>query len=227
MPVPAARLEQLRTGERFFLEVLQRAEDLSVPSELPGWSRATLVAHVARNADALGNLLAWARTGIETPMYASPEARAEGIERSAAQTDDQLRADVIDAADRLLDAIGAMPEAAWDARVKTARGRDIAASEVAWMRIRETWVHAVDLGAGAAFGDIPDAIVFDLVGEVASGLIGRGDCPAMNVDIGSAAWRVGRADGEAVEVRGPASDVLAWLIGRAPLADAPPAPAWL
>ena len=50
------------------------------PSALPGWNRATLLTHLARNADALGNLLTWARTGVETPMYADPSSRAADID---------------------------------------------------------------------------------------------------------------------------------------------------
>jgi uncharacterized protein (TIGR03083 family) len=56
-------------------------EALSVPSALPGWSRTHLLAHLAANADALGNLVRWAATGQPTPMYASPGERAAGIER--------------------------------------------------------------------------------------------------------------------------------------------------
>ena len=46
-------------GERFLDEALDRlpGAGLDGPSLLPGWSRRTVIAHVARNADALGNLL--------------------------------------------------------------------------------------------------------------------------------------------------------------------------
>ena len=43
------------------------------PSLLPGWSRAHVLTHLARNADGMINLLLWARTGIVTPAYASVE----------------------------------------------------------------------------------------------------------------------------------------------------------
>ena len=36
----------------------------AAPSALPGWSRAHVLTHVARNADAMINLLTWARTGV-------------------------------------------------------------------------------------------------------------------------------------------------------------------
>ena len=66
----------------------QRAEDaaaglddarLHEPSRLAGWSRGHVLSHLARNADALVNLLAWARTGVESRMYATAGGREEGI----------------------------------------------------------------------------------------------------------------------------------------------------
>ena len=45
---------------------------LAGPSRLPGWTRGHVLSHLARNADALVNLLTWARTGTEARMYASP-----------------------------------------------------------------------------------------------------------------------------------------------------------
>ena len=56
------------------------------PSLLPGWTRGHVLTHVARNGDGLGNLLRWARTGTETPMYASREARRADIEAGAGRS---------------------------------------------------------------------------------------------------------------------------------------------
>ena len=83
------------------------------------------------------------------------------------------------------------------------------------MRIRETWVHGVDLGAGASFGDILPEVVAELVDEVASGLMDREECPPMLVSDTerSRSWRIGPAD-DAVEVAGPSGELLSWLTGR-------------
>ena len=43
------------------------------------------------------------------------------------------------------------------------------------MRVRESWVRAVDLGAGT-WADLPPGVVDRLVDEVAGGLAGRHDC---------------------------------------------------
>ena len=51
----------------------------------PGWSRRHVVAHVGYNARALTRLVEWAKTGIETPMYASADqsGRRDRLRRHA------------------------------------------------------------------------------------------------------------------------------------------------
>ncbi len=66
--------------------------------------------------------------------------------RRRSSTPDALRADVHGTADAFAAKIDA--HEAWDARVRTAQGRDIPASNVPWMRTCEVWLHAVDLDAG-------------------------------------------------------------------------------
>lgn len=234
-------VDLFRRGEEFVLAQVAALDDAAFaePCALPGWSRSDLLAHLARNADALGNLLAWARTGVETPMYASPEQRAADIAASATQAPGPLRADVVAASARLAAAVDTLPEPSWDAPVRTARGRPITAAEVPWMRVRESWVHGVDLGAGATFADLPAEVVGPLIAEVAGGLAGRDDCPALVLaasDGPGGTWRIGPAATPPTEVTGAAPDLLAWLIGRhdgagtltTPTgAPPPPAPPWL
>jgi maleylpyruvate isomerase len=74
----------MRQGTALLVKEADLNEDgLSTPSALPGWSRRHLIAHVAANADALGNLIHRAATGEPTPMYSLPEERAAEIERSS------------------------------------------------------------------------------------------------------------------------------------------------
>ena len=47
--------------------------DLQAPSLLPGWTRGHVLAHLARGADALRNLMIGVRVGEPRPAYASPE----------------------------------------------------------------------------------------------------------------------------------------------------------
>jgi maleylpyruvate isomerase len=231
-------LDQFRRGEEFVLAQVAALDDdaLAQPCLLAGWSRLHLVSHLARNADALINLLVWAQTGVATPMYVSVEQRASDIEVGATRPAAVVRADAVAASRRLLAVADMLPEPAWSVPIRTARGRPIEADEVPWMRVRESWVHGVDLGAGAGFADIPGDVVARLLAEVADGLADREDCPPLVLHPGGGAERRIGGPGDEAEVTGTAPAVLAWLIGRSdgagltattPDGRVPPVPAWL
>jgi maleylpyruvate isomerase len=204
---------------RFDLEV-RRLDDhaLAEPSMLPSWSRAHVVAHVARNADALDNLLTWARTGIETPMYADDDQREAEIDATALLLADELRSELEHAARRFATSVASLPVSAWNAEVRTRSGRTIPAREVLWMRCREVWVHAVDLASGTSFADFPPELLRALLSELAGTFTTRRDCDAMDLiasDLGTT-WSIGPEGTEGQpSVQGRAADIVAWLLGRA------------
>jgi maleylpyruvate isomerase len=216
--------------------VLRAADGLdgdayAVPSALPGWTRAHLAAHVAANAEALSRLVHWAATGEVTPMYASPEERAAGIERGATLPPAALTAWLHRSAEALEAGMAALTEEQWRSPVVTAQGRTVPAAELPWMRSREVCVHAVDLAAGVAFADLPDdfltALCEDVVAKRATA-----PGPAVNLRAPHAAWSL-PGEGEAVRVTGGLPALAAYLTGRDAgphAADGTPAPAlgpWL
>jgi maleylpyruvate isomerase len=92
----------------------------------------------------------------------------------------------------------------WAAEVVTAQGRTVPATEIPWLRAREVCVHAVDLGLGVTFADLPDDFLDALCADVVAK---RGDVP---------------------EVDAPLAQRTAWLTGRPhDLAGAPDLGAWL
>ena len=141
-------------------------ESFGAPSQLPGWSRKHLVAHLALNAEALGNLLHWARTGERTPMYSSQEQRNADIESGAKLPGGRLAAWFEESGHTLAGAMAAMTEQQWQAEVVTAQGRAVPASETVWMRSREVMVHAVDLGTGVRFADLPERFNAELRDDI-------------------------------------------------------------
>ncbi|TQM10778.1 maleylpyruvate isomerase family mycothiol-dependent enzyme [Pseudonocardia kunmingensis] len=189
-------------------------EAFAAPSALPGWSRAHVLTHVARNADALINLLTWARTGVRTPAYAGREQRDADIEAGARRTPAMIRDDVVESSDRLARVVRAMPDAAWSAQVQNAQGRDLVATDIPWLRAREMWIHAVDLDVGASFADMPAPMVTELLTDVTATMAQKPDCPALHlVAPDGAEWVVGDP-GAARTIRGPAPELAAWLLGR-------------
>jgi maleylpyruvate isomerase len=202
-------------------------DDLREPSGLPDWSRAHVVAHLARNADALVNLLTWARTGVETPMYPSRAVRDAGIETTAAQLPSELRADYAAACARLAVAIETLPASAWTAEVRSGQGRAIPATVVPWMRAKEAWVHGVDLRAGLAFADLPVDFCTALVDDVL-GLFAARDQPLDVTVVATDADRTWGSGGATVQ--GPVAAIAAWLTrsdASGLSGEVPPPPAWL
>ena len=222
VPESAAHvLEWMREGEARFLDQINGLTDdeLRADSALPDWSRAHVAAHVARNAEAVSRLLSWARTGEETLMYPDTETRNRDIDSSARQAPDALRADVRHTATRFAADVDALAAQAWSARVRTFQGRDIPAGHVLWMRVRELWLHLVDLGSGVAVESWPGGLVDALLDEVTATISGRDDAPSwlLQATDRERTWQIGgKADDDPVgpEISGKAADLLAWLTGR-------------
>ncbi|MFB7108630.1 maleylpyruvate isomerase N-terminal domain-containing protein [Streptomyces sp. NPDC056291] len=182
-----------RTGTELMLDAVAGLGEagFSAPSVLPEWTRGHLVAHVAANADALCNLVHWAATGEQTPMYASAEERAAGIAKAPTLSADQLRSWLTGSAHRLAEGLDGLTDEQWQHKVVTAQGRTVPATELPWMRAREVCVHAVDLGTGVVtFADLPKGFLTALVAEISAkrGLTELPDCPLPEV----AAWLAGR-----------------------------------
>jgi maleylpyruvate isomerase len=234
---PEQTLSWMRDGTERLLGDLASLSDqeLEDPSLLPGWSRRYLVSHVAANADALRNLVHWARTGEERRMYASPEAREAGIRAGAARPTAELREWAAESAAALAADLDTLPDASWDAKIITAQGLTREAREIPWMRVREVCVHAVDLGARTNFADLPVDLNTALLDDITARRCAVGTSPALTVtasDTGGS-WTVTGAT-DPVAVTGSVAELTAWLSGRpvSGLADAaggplPELPAWL
>jgi maleylpyruvate isomerase len=191
-------------------------QDLAAPSKLPGWTRGHVLAHVSRNAEALTNLLTWARTGVETPMYASAEARDAAIEAGAGRSPAEHLADLRDTAERFAAACEALPPAAWAAQVTMRSGRVIAAAEVPWRRLVEVLLHHVDLDAGYDCADLPAGFAARELALLLDGLTGHEGVAAVELhDTGSGQkWTIGAASEPEVAVSGSCHALLAWVSGR-------------
>lgn len=245
---PRTTLPWMGAGTEFVGRLVDGLPDdaLRGPSALPGWSRAHVVAHLARNAEALVRLTAWARTGVETPMYPSRAQRDADIESAAEYPAARLRTELLATADALDAAFAGLSDTAWRAPVRSALDRPITAADVPWMRVREVWLHAVDLDAGARFEDIPDPVIDALLDDVSAWSSAQPGCPTalLVATDRDRNWPLGRVEARPepevqapapTEVHGTAAALLGWLTGRtdgAALvvpsgASLPVLPAWL
>ncbi|GEM29347.1 maleylpyruvate isomerase [Nocardia neocaledoniensis NBRC 108232] len=210
------------------------AAELAAPSRLPGWTRGHVIAHMARNADSLLNLLLWARTGIEIPQYASVELRDADIEAGAGRPLAVQHADFTGSAHRWQAVAATMPAADWQAVVRNRQGGSLTADLIPWMRLRETEIHHVDLGVAYTPADWPTPFVARLLPEAIADLSAKlvpDATPTFDIQATDTDFIATVGPGRPHHtVLGPASALLAWLLGRSPGADLtgplPPLPAW-
>jgi maleylpyruvate isomerase len=130
--------------------------DLRQPSLLPGWTRAHVLAHLARGADAMRTLMTAARTGQDRPAYASAGDRAAGIERAAAQNAKDLVADVAGSAMALRTVARGLPDQAWARPVRILGSEPFPAAQLLTRRLVEVELHHCDLAAGYTPADWPE-----------------------------------------------------------------------
>lgn len=181
---------------------------VAAPSRLPGWTRGHVLAHLARNADALVNVLRG------RPMYASAEARDADIEQGAPRPLDAQLADVRETA-ASFQAAGEVP-ADWSRTVELRNGVTDQAARLPFRRLVEVELHHVDLGIGYELEDLPKEFTEREIDFLAARFSGHPDVPPTTVTAdGGGSWTTGGAAGApAVEVRGSAADLLGWLAGR-------------
>jgi len=212
----SSEAQWVRDGSLLFQQALSglRNTELTSHSNLIGWTRAHVIAHVAANAQAIGRLLHWASTGEPTPMYASVEERDREIAEGSLMDPDDLR-DWWKVSDTSLQTSFAdlLPEA-WKSKVVTAQGREVTARETLWMRSREVCVHAVDLDAGVGFGDLPEAFLVRLIDDATAKHSSNEQNPSVIInDEQGRSWNILAGSGQ-FEVHGSTDALASWITGR-------------
>lgn len=219
---PVADLAALRAATDRLLATLATLDDSDVrrPSQLPGWTRGHVLAHLARNADALVNVLAG------RPMYPSDEARDADIERDAPRPLALHRDDVRDSAARLDRAAAAFTDEQWRQPVQLRHGVTDRAASIPFRRWVEVELHHVDLGVGRTVADLPGAFVdraLDYLTRRFSAVDGPGaGLPPVELRAEDGrSWRTGSATGPGdagaerrVVVVGSPTALVGWLTGR-------------
>ncbi|UUU21201.1 maleylpyruvate isomerase family mycothiol-dependent enzyme [Streptomyces sp. DSM 40750] len=186
------------------------------PSRLPGWTRGHILAHLARNADALVNVLEG------RSMYVSEGARDADIERDAPRPLEAQLADVRESANRFQDAASASAD--WSRTVELRNGVTDSASRVPFRRWIEVEIHHVDLGIGYELEDLPQEFTQREINFLADRFRGHPGVPALMIkqddgrliptgDVGSVA-PAQLESGHRLTVGGSRADLLGWLAGR-------------
>jgi maleylpyruvate isomerase len=131
--------------------------DLRQPSLLPGWTRAHVLAHLARSADAMRYLMVGARSGQERPAYPSVQAREADVEYGARLKAEALMADLADSAAAFRAISKQLPDDAWHFPVRVLDSAPFPAAQLLTRRLVEVELHHCDLGTGYGPDDWPYA----------------------------------------------------------------------
>ncbi|AXK32980.1 maleylpyruvate isomerase family mycothiol-dependent enzyme [Streptomyces armeniacus] len=226
---PAADATAVRDATERLLAAVDALDDAAVraPSHLPGWTRGHVLAHLARNADALINVLSG------RPMYVSGESRDADIERDAPHTAAEHLEDLRASAARLDAAFADEAGESWQRTVELRNGVTDLAASVPFRRWIEVELHHVDLGVGYAIDDLPAGFVDRETANMARRFDGHPDLTEaveLRAEDGRS-WRTGARTGEPVVVVGTPAALTGWLTGRttgsglsasAPLPSLPP-----
>ncbi len=196
-----------------YLEALTELDDeaLRQPSLLPRWTRAHVVAHLSRNADALANVLHGAQAGEVRSMYQSQEQRDSDIESTAAWSPDRLRAEAVASAGRWHQAANELHASNLEAPGLSRPGTEPwPVRRVGALRRTEVEVHHADLGIGYTAADWPDDFVDHILKRRKRELEDEGW--AMTLELSDRNPLTIGAGGPTVS--GGSADVAWWLLGR-------------
>lgn len=184
-------------------------ESVQVASLCEGWTRAHVLSHIARNADALGNLVSWAITGTPRAMYDSPEARDADIAAGSTRGVQEIFTDLEDSAARFATAATGLAGAPEQVEVEMRLGHKVLGGRLPTLRLMEVVIHHVDLDAGYTFADADPGFVKRAVANSVERIEASGQAPSVTLisDEGDT-WSIG--DGTQV-VTGSNAALLLWL----------------
>jgi maleylpyruvate isomerase len=192
---------------------------MAAPSLLPGWNRAQVLTHLARNADGFAGMYAAARRGEVGQMYpGGPIQREADIDVGRHRPAARVIADLSGAVRGLADEAGRLRPDEWDRPGEMSAGR-VALWQTLLARRRETEVHHADLGVGYGPEDWPADFVSAELAVAAAALLSRLDAtPALRlVSTEGTTWEAslpGHDGADITVVTGPPGQLLAWLLGR-------------
>lgn len=187
-------------------------DDLARPTLSQGWDAAHLLTHVARNADALLNLVRYAVDGTRREAYASEEDRAADIEAGARRPVHEIVEDVSASAAAFRAEAEALTGPAGEAEVRTRTGATVTGAQVISMRLLEVVFHHVDLDQGYSLADAdPDWVQRTLRGGVRRWAAHQDAPDLLLLPEGTPPLTVGGSG--AVTVAGTSAQLLLW-VGR-------------
>jgi maleylpyruvate isomerase len=186
-------------------------QDVEAPSELPGWTRGHVLAHVTGISNAMARQLEFAARGETIELYdGGYEGRTRAIEMAAGHSPAEHRADLDAALERALRAFAGLNDAGWRQPISYRGGVVFDGGLALW---RELVIHATDLGTGRGpetWGRPFCEQLFDFL----AARVPEGNRYVLQ-PLGLAPLTIGSGSATTV-ISGMLTDIAAWLAGRTP-----------
>ena len=211
-PVPVTDVHVWKTEatQRLLGYTITLTEDAwHQPSLLPGWSRAHVATHLARNADHLAAVIAAVSTGRPQPPQPGLEEAREQLESGADRTGLELQIDLDASAGALQNVIETVSD--WSVEVSI-DGVRLPLDTVPMDRLHEVILHTLDLDVGFTPDDVdPGAAAWLL--RWALFRLRNATLPTLELVTASVNDVVGDGD-DRLRIHGTDARVWAWLTGR-------------
>jgi maleylpyruvate isomerase len=216
---PLPFVDETKLATTRYLQALTQLDEeaLRGPSVLPGWTRAHVVAHLSRNADAFSRVLLQAGAGEPASMYDSPESRNDDIDATVARHDlAALLRDADEATSRLERAWRGCQADPATPYFRVPGGDDTWPLESVGRRRRaEVEIHHADLDIGYGPDDWPADFSLAMIKQRQEELAALPEgCPSMvlsSTDV-DGLWKLGAGQGP--EIHGTVGALGWWLVGR-------------
>jgi len=194
--------------------ILLTDEQWGMPSRLPGWTRAHIASHLARNADGLTRVVQQLLDGTPTSLYADEASARSDIERGSERTALELQVDLDASANRLHEHFEELLQMPPDRLVALTPTVTVRLDHLPIVRINELVLHHIDLDIGYTHQNVdPQAAAWLLAYNAAR--IGRNSAyPAIRLMSDSGVETIIGGPGRPQVVHGPDSLLLAWLTRR-------------
>ena len=210
---PGNLLEELSRAADVVAETTAKLTptDVEAASELPGWTRGHVLAHLCGISNAMARQLEFAARSETIELYdGGYEGRTRAIEMAAGHTLAEHRADLEAALERALRAFGRLDDAGWREPISYRGGVVFDGGLALW---RELVIHTTDLGTGRG----PETWSRQFCEQLFDFLAARVPEGKRYVlqPLGLPPVTIG-SGGASTVISGMLTDIAAWLAGRTP-----------
>lgn len=185
-------------------------DDWGTPTRLSGWTRSHVAAHLADGADAMIRVVRGLGDTVPARMYESARAKHRSIELGALISGLELQIRLDTSASELQAQFAALEDDDRPATLRT--GYRIPARQIPLARLGEVVLHHMDMGGQFTAAELTPDIAVELLAFNVERIGRRDDYPPLRlVSDEGFEGSVGRA-GSPTTMRGPAGDLVAWLV---------------